>query len=232
MTIGFSDKAFSELSTGNEYRKKYLKDINFNAIELCCISEEMLDHFIKDVNVADYDNFEYISMHAPRCLGKTEEKTIRIWKKIEKMYKKFKLKNIVLHPDRIENWEIFKDFRYLPLSIENMDNRKESGKNIRDIEKIISKYDFNLTLDLNHCFGNDETMVLAEEFQKKFKNKIVEYHISGHGKPQRHVPFFKTKQNEILNFVKLKNIPIIIESILDEAGDKEKEFDYIMKNLK
>jgi hypothetical protein len=40
------------------------------------------------------------------------------------LIKKIDLKNIVIHPDQVEDFSIFEKFKDLPLSIENMDNDK------------------------------------------------------------------------------------------------------------
>lgn len=82
----------------------------------------------------------------------------RLLSKLVKINKKYNIQNNVFHVDRIKNWDIFLDYNTLPISIENMDNRKNFGKSIKDISFILEKYNFNLTLDLQHCFVNDSSM--------------------------------------------------------------------------
>ncbi len=116
----------------------------------------------------------------------------------------------------------------LPISIENMDRNKEFGKNIEDIKSIIERYNFNLTVDLQHFFTNDPSMESAINFQKIYKKNIVVYHLSGYDKKFLHYPLFKTGQNEIIKSVMHKEIPIIIESTFDKLGEETKELNHIM----
>jgi hypothetical protein len=75
-------------------------------------------------------------------------------------------------------------------------------------------------------------MKLAFDFQEKFKERIVEYHIAGNGEEFLHYPLFKTKQDEIITSLQYPNIPIIIESTFDKIGEQEEELEYIKRKIK
>ncbi|PKM91292.1 hypothetical protein CVU82_01690 [Candidatus Falkowbacteria bacterium HGW-Falkowbacteria-1] len=229
MTIGFSDGVLHNLFNQESDRHKagYLKYINFNAVELHCINESLMDEMINNLDNKLYSEFLYISLHAP-AFSWNNDKNISLLKKIRLIFVKFNIKNVVIHPDEIKDWSIFEKFKDLPLSLENMDRDKKAYKNIKSLKEIINKYGFMLTLDLNHCYDNDETMILAEDFQDEFKDKIVEYHISGYDKEKKHTTLFdKSEQIRIINSIKFKNIPIIIESCFNKAYDVKKEYKYI-----
>jgi hypothetical protein len=114
-----------------------------------------------------------------------------------------------------------------------MDERKKMWQTVKDIWKILEQNpNFWLTLDLQHCFVNDPSMKLAYDFHKTFWNKIVQYHIAWYDKQYLHYPLFKTKQNNIIQALQKKDIPIIIESTFDEKSDLKKEIEYILSIAK
>ena len=236
MIIGFSNGDFYRLFQNEleRFSKKYInlyKANNLaNAIELNCLNEGYIDYIILSNNL-DLSYFKYISLHAPNLLYQKNDVSNRILSKLVEVYKKYSIKNIVIHVDMVKDWDIFSNYSMLPISIENMDDRKDFGKSIADIKSILEKYNFNLTLDLQHCFVNDSTMKLAFEFQKLFNKRIVEYHISGFEKDLSHYPLFKSSQDEIIYSLQFKNLPIIIESTFDKIGEHKKELLYIKQKL-
>lgn len=98
-------------------------------------------------------------------------------------------------------------------------------------KKILDKYNFGITIDLQHCYDNDRSMNLSLNFQNIFKDRIKEYHISWYEKSRPHLSLFKTKQDIIINSLLYKDKPIIIESCFDKLWDHIKELNYILENL-
>lgn len=234
MIIWFSNWNLYQLEKDKNQRftKEHLchfKVDNANALEIHCLNVERIDFLIK--NEIDLSWFSYISIHSPRLKWDWVAKTIL--SKIRDLTKIIDIKNIVIHPDQLQDFSIFEEFKDLPLSIENMDNDKNFWQTLEDIWPILNKYSFLwLTLDLQHCFVNDDTMKLSDDFHEQYGDRIVEYHISGFEPKLVHYKLSETKQDIIINSLKLKNIPIIIESTLDTISDVQKEFDYIMERLK
>jgi hypothetical protein len=232
MLLGFSDGVMHKkfINKLDRYKTCYLDKYFFNSIEMHCVDESIMDFIINDLNKKLYSKFKYISLHTP-SFYKENEKNIVLLKKIKQIYKKFDIKNIVIHPNQITNWDILDNFLDLPLSIENMDSDKHNFTNINDFTEIIYKKNLKITLDLNHIYDNDKSLKLAEAFQNKFKKEIVEYHVSGYNKKDKHVPIFKTKQVEILKTLKFKNLPVIIESDFNNFLSIRKEYNFINKYL-
>ena len=238
MTIGFSNGDFYKLFSKETQRfsKKYIKyyasDKLANAIELNCYNETLIDFLLYSKNI-DLRNFNFISLHAPDLYKLNKTNLNKILKKLDKISLKYKINNFVFHINNSnEPWESLKKYKNINASIENMDNDKDFGKTINNMKNIIKKYGFNVTLDLQHCFTNDKSMKLAIDFQKKFKHKISEYHISGFKEKILHYSLFKTKQNIIIDSLLYKNIPIIIESAFIKIGEEKKEINYILKHSK
>ncbi len=233
MLIGFSSGCFYKLFSRFEGRLS-IKSMNCcklgNIIELNCSNEKLID-FLIEKNDIDLNYFDFVSLHAP-CLNYCDdEKSNNILTKINFLVDKFDLQNVIVHPTKKIEFEIFKKYKKIPISIENMDLRKKEGKSLKEIKKIINKYNFNLTLDLQHCFTNDKTMSLAFDIQKELKNKIVEYHISAYDDKINHYSLFKTKQEVIVDSLEYKDKPIIIESTFYKKEEPQKEFNYLKNKI-
>jgi uncharacterized protein (UPF0276 family) len=224
------------ISSGNFYRifpqrkKNFLiddiyriKERGWKAIEIHASSEKLLDLLLNEM--IDFSSFCFISLHAPEIDIDGE----KIMAKIDLINSKYKINNFIFHYKNIADLKILKKYSHLPISLENMDKEKNQGKEVKDFKKIFSKYDFNLTLDLQHCYTNDRSMKTALDFQKVFGKRIVEYHISGYKNKFKHYPLFKTKQKIIIDSLMKKNVPIIIESTFDDVNDDKKEEKYIQK---
>ena len=204
---------------------KYFKVWIANIIELQCINEDMIDFLIN--NYIDLSYFSRISLHSPNLEWHWVSERI-LWK-IRIIVDKFNIKNVVIHPDQIENFDIFENFKDLPLSIENMDDEKSFGQMVEDIWPILDKYNFLwLTLDLQHCFVNDNSMKIAKDFHNKYSDRIVEYHISWYNEKFIHYKLYETKQNDIIKSWIKKDIPTIIESTFDHPNELQKELNYIL----
>lgn len=177
-------------------------------------------------------NFLHCSLHAPEHIYQDNESSHIILQAIEKICSELSIKNIVVHPDTVVDRSVFQQYKHLPFSIENMDDRKKSCRSVEDIQKILDENsNFWFTLDLQHCFTNDPTMQLAKDFHKVLWHKIVQYHLSWYHPDYLHYPLFKTLQNEIIASLENRDIPIIIESTFDHQDELHKEIEYIQSLL-
>lgn len=235
MIIGFSCGVFHQLQNNSNERfsegmMQKFHNAHANAVELMC---HTVEHFtyLSSGSHAHIDQFEHISMHAPAIAYDDDAISHEILQKMEKLCEKFSIKYIVFHPDAVKNWNIFSQYKKIPVAIENMDERKRSFRNVDDIKELLGKYAFGLVIDLQHCFANDQTMQLARDLHRVLQDRIVGYHISGYDAKLLHIPLFQTKQDMIIRELKCTNMPIIIESSFKEYGDEAKERKYIMDRL-
>ena len=178
--------------------------------------------------------FKYISIHSPVDIRYGNNPDTRsILRKIEELYLKLNAKLIVVHPDLVDDWEVFNDYK-VNWAIENMDDRKEHFKDALDLKEFfISNPFWGLVLDVGHCNSNDKSMILAHDLITEFKDRIREIHLSGY--KIFHEPLNQTGQVEIINSCKQIDVPIIIESTFEKSDGIEgakKEFDYIIEKLK
>ena len=209
---------------------KLIQSIGCNAIEFMTINRENLQKIFDNISRDKLKKFEFVSLHLPKGIFQEDkrEETIEVLELVQKIHEKLKLNNVVIHPDEVSDWSVFSKFSF-PFAIENMDNRKKTHKSINDMRKTFQITSAKMVLDVNHCFANDATMKLAQDFIKEFGDRMNEVHLSGF--VDFHEPLFQTKQEEILNSVPGIELPIIIESGCENIEDAKKEIDYIKENL-
>jgi hypothetical protein len=240
MKIGFGNGAFYSLGI-NDIERFSEKETDLfkvngrsNAIELNCRNIEVLEYLLNEIPVERFSDFEYISLHAPYGIYQKDKASCEVLDLIKKISEKWLIQNIIIHPNWIKDWEIFLEYQDLSLSLENMDSEEKLGGKVNDLEEIFSKYPFfKFTMDLQHCYCIDPSLKLVDEFYRAFKDRLVEYHLSGNSSEIIHAALFKyPDQSVIINSIPDKNIPIILESCFLDFDEAEKEFNYVLKELK
>ena len=224
--LGFSTGALYKTHRTKEALKT-MRDLGYDTVELGFVKLNRIEEgWLDEITREDLRGFKYVSFHAPKFNYGKNEGTKSIFEKIEKINGIRKLDTVVFHPDPIEDLSVFKDVEF-NVAFENMDDRKASHQKPEELEAILSQDKrFGLILDINHIYTNDKTMKLADDFYKKFGNKISQLHVSGY--TGYHDPLFQTKQTEILKAIKNLNTPMIIESVV-APEDLEKERNYILQ---
>ncbi len=202
-----------------------IKAIGCNAIEFSCNNVERLDG-LATIQGSDVEGFKYVALHAPalKFVYRNDVLTKAVLNALQEAHRRLKFRCVVLHPDRVEDWEVLKKFE-LPYAIENMDNRKEVGKTVEDMEAIFSEHDYPMVLDINHCFVNDQSLELAKKLYTRFQDRIIELQVSGY--ESMHDPLFRTQQWEILQAVPNKKLPIIIESQVTDENELKQEYECV-----
>ena len=197
--------------------------VELNSQILEHIGNEKYDQIIA-TNLA---GFEYVSMHAD-VFEYGKPGTAEILKEIEHLNHIRQLDLVVFHPDIIFDFGVLANID-LKVGIENMDHNKKSFRSVEDIKDILDRFPkFGFVLDVNHILTNDPTLKSVSTFFDVLGGKIVQYHLSGY--KTLHDPLFKTKQVEIIQAMQIKNLPIIVESLL-APEDIVRERNYILENL-
>lgn len=230
--IGFSSAFLYH--TYNRVSKEIIKicqDMGCNAIELHCPVKEF--HLMDALEKKDLKSFKFVSFHMPDISVNNKE-IFQILEKVNNFHNKLKFDAVIFHASEIWHCQnILKSFK-LPISLENEDARKKTGKSLKSMKSFMSGNNFKMTLDINHSFTNDSTLRLANGLWQEFKGRISHFHLSGYRDSDcesRHVPLISTKQNQFIDFVVDKDLPIIIESVCQDLREAEKEFRFIKKYL-
>lgn len=183
---------------------------------------------ISNLEKKDLSLFSYLALHLPSLETYSEAQLVNMLDLVKLAHEKLEFRAIVVHPHAAINWEIFNGYD-LPFMIENMDWRKEVGKYVESLQDIFSKFDVPMVLDVNHCLTNDPSLHLVADMFEAFGSRIKEIHLSGF--EASHEPLFETGQDELMQAIVGKDLPVIIESRCASLADLEKEFVYVQKIL-
>lgn len=232
MEIGFTTGRFDKNSLSEKI--SFFSNLGCTAIELSWLDYARAEQFKNFLDGINLENFSYRSMHGPVKIAgvpffyQQDKTTFEILKSIEDFVKKYQVQAVVIHPDRVKDWSVFGNYK-IPIGIENMDSKKSEGRTMGDLENYFNQIDAGLVMDVNHLYTNDKTLKLFDELYSKFQNKTKHFHLSGF--VEYHEPLFQTKQTEIIDLVKNKNISIIIESVCETLEDYETEYKYVIDCL-
>ncbi len=212
--LGFSTGALHKTQLSLVDRLALMHSLGCNAVELGSIRK---DDFIKTEFLSEevrnmLKNFDYVSVHSPKLSYRKDNETLGILDKIELLHYLRPLDLVVFHPDQIVDFSVF-DLVSFPVGFENMDSRKSFGRNPEDLDPIFARNTpFKFVLDMNHILSNDPTLQLAKCFLDRFRDRLVQIHLSGY--VGYHEPLFMTRQTELIRLAYSLNVPIIIESVL------------------
>ncbi len=208
-------------STGSIAKSNYklaleiLENINgIECIELSALRENELEGLINSLDTLNLSKYSYISFHAPSKINTLKE--IDLIKYLEKVLDRNY--NIVVHPDIIVDFDNWKNFGK-NLCIENMDKRKSIGRTFIELSNIFEKLpNASLCFDIAHAYQVDSSMIDSIDILNAFKEKIKQIHVSEVNSESRHETLSLESvlaYKNVSQFIS-KDIPIIIESILNE----------------
>ncbi|MDQ8199378.1 hypothetical protein QEH56_14525 [Pelagicoccus enzymogenes] len=206
--VGFSTGALEK----GDYRKavSWLQNESVDSVELSALRYDELEPLVQDLDSLPLGGFRHISFHAPSSFEQEQEK--HVVDLLGNVHKRGW--NIVVHPDVIYRPRLWSHFGE-QLLIENMDQRKPVGRNIRELERWFEELPkARLCLDVAHARQMDTTLSLLINIFRRFIDRIAEVHISELDSNYRHRPMSRTAVNDFKRLAPglKRSIPIIIES--------------------
>jgi hypothetical protein len=192
-----------------------LKECNFRCIELSALRVSEVNPLIEALPDLDLAGYSYISFHAPSRFSREEELWLR-----ELLYKKDPASwPIVLHPDTIHDFELWRQFASR-IAIENMDRRKQCGRSVRELTEILGNLpEAGLCFDIGHSHQFDPSMTEAFETLTAYSSRLVQVHVSEVDSESHHEP---VSYGTILAFNRVsglipETVPIIVESRVPQS---------------
>lgn len=181
------------------------------AVEVMCAYGEHVRRL--PAMVPALEDFAVKSIHLPVYVRYTNTKEIRLMlRAIEKFYLKIGASLAVIHPDLVDDWQVFQG-REMCFAIENMDMRKSCFQRPEEFVDFFAIHpDWKFVLDINHCYVHDKSLALVDQFMKSCGKQLAEIHISGVGVDGYHKPLYLTRQAKLVNKIPNGPYPIIIES--------------------
>jgi hypothetical protein len=124
----------------------------------------------------------------------------------------------------------------VPLALENMDSRKESGFNLAELERLVTSLGCGFVLDAQHAYEHDHSMRYASDLFELMKDHLVHLHVSGETKDNIHSLVHKaTNAKEIIEFVGQvlirKNVPLILEGKYTTSDELRQEIEFLKYEL-
>ncbi len=186
------------------------------AVELSALRAVELPILAAAAERLDLRQFKYVSVHAPsRWEALTEKQGIEYLKVFQE-----KRWPVVLHPDCIDNHDLWKPFGSL-LLIENMDKRKPVGRTAPELQAIFDLLpEASLCFDIGHARQVDPTMVEAYRILRDFGKRLRQVHLSHVDTRNAHVTLRWTSIQAFQKVAHLipDDIPIILETPVPEEG--------------
>jgi|SRR6185437_3594875 len=198
-----------------------LAEHNFQAIELSALRIEEVEPLIESLPRLDLGNYTYISFHAPSAFGEHEEEyLVKLLSQLPDSWP------IVLHPDAIHRFDRWTAIAGR-LAIENMDQRKNTGRSVRELQEIFKHLpNSRMCLDLGHARQIDSSMIEAYLLLKIFSSRIVQLHMSEVDTQSRHAVISRAAEMafaQVSRFIP-SSAAVILESRVNEREiDNEAE---------
>lgn len=208
-TIGFSTGAlaYSDFRLG----LSMLLDLGIKAIELSSLRMPEWPLMLQALDSLDLSSFEYISVHLPSKMDKSEE--YKVIQSLDNWNSQYGWP-LVLHPDAITDWNAWKSLGSI-VCVENMDIRKPIGRTEADLEAIFAKLpEARLCFDIGHAWQVDPTMGEAYWILKSFKERLVQVHVSEVNSQSKHDSLsYATMESfrEVAHMIP-SHVPLILES--------------------
>jgi len=213
--IGFSTGAlaYSDLKRGLEIVRAHV----LPAIELSALREHELPPLLEAVKNEAFDDFQYVSVHAPSRISRGQEEIVvqqlreladRAWP-------------IVVHPDAISDPDLWRVLGRR-LCIENMDKRKSTGRTVPELQTWFDEFpDASFCFDVGHAQQLDASMTEGYLLLKTFGNRLAQVHMSHVNANSKHDRLSWASISAFRRLAQMipDDVPVILEStgVADEV---------------
>jgi len=227
--IGFSTGALEKGNYKNAIQ--WLLRSHVQTVELSALRFEELEPMIGELESLPIASFRHVSFHAPSYFPEeAEESVVNLLRRV-----KSKGWNIIVHPDVIRNYWLWKPFGST-LLVENMDRRKPIGRTPGELDEIFKLLpEARLCLDVAHARQMDTTLTLLSQLISHFSSRIAEIHISELDSRCQHQPmsFGAVKDYQFFARHFRPSWPVIIESMIgsDRAALRRTEFNLALEAM-
>jgi sugar phosphate isomerase/epimerase len=221
---GFSTGALYKTDIPLDERVERFNKLGANAIELGLVSQEELMGFRLIPSIRrGLKRYDYVSIHGPMIGIRygNDDKTKEIIARLKERCGELPVKGIVLHPDLVEDFEIF-DGCGLPFLIENMDGSHSVGTSPEYFERMKRRYSFGFVLDVQHAYEHDPSMGMAREMIDAMGDRLRHMHVSGCSVGENHIPVHMSEnRNAIVKILEMGiRVPKIFEGVFSEDIDR------------
>lgn len=123
----------------------------------------------------------------------------------------------------------------IPLAIENMDKRKDSGFILAELGDL-THLGLNFILDTQHAYERDPDMNYATDLFYSLQNKLIHLHVSGEADNNQHSLVSRSKNaKKIIEFLgmvlAIKKVPLVIEGKYQRTPELKAEIEFLRNEL-
>jgi len=220
--IGFSTGALAkgDFATGLLLQRVF---VQIDAVELSALRDGELAGLVDAIPDLDLSRFAYVSFHAPSRLQTLDEETV-----FELLLRLPESWPIVVHPEILRTPALWRELGRR-LCLENMDNRKTSGRTLDELRQLFDAFpEATFCLDVGHARQIDPTMVSAILMLREFGERLRQLHVSDVGPRGDHLPLGATARSAFSRIAAYiaDDCPLIIESIV-AAEQIEREIETV-----
>jgi len=216
--IGFSTGALAKGDFGKGIRLQKLH-AGLRAIELSALRDDELPPLASEALQLDLTDFDYVSVHAPSKLSSLPE--AEAFEHLSGLPSNWP---IIAHPELMQTPSLWRTLGSR-LCIENMDNRKTTGRTITEMRELFGSMPAaGFCLDLGHARQIDPTMATAVRMAREFGPRLRQLHVSEIDQKGKHLPLSALAIFAFQLVAPLipSDCAVIIESVI-EANDMECE---------
>jgi hypothetical protein len=223
--LGFSTGALAkgDFQAGVDMQRS----LRTTAVELSALRDSELPSLLSSLEDLDLKAFAHVSLHAPSALKQMSEQDL-----VSSLVDVPAAWPIIVHPDIITNSERWR-FLGARLCLENMDQRKTTGRTLAEMEAIFQELpDASFCFDIGHARQVDPTMAVSISLLQKFRQRLRQIHLSEVDPRGKHIPVSFAALcgfQRIAKFIP-RDCPVIIESVVT-ADQARRELEVAMLSL-
>lgn len=217
-----------------------LNEAGANSVEVCLNNWSMSDQRMESLKKGEVFNseFSYRSLHLPPLSDVEPESQIVA---AREAVLRCGATAAVIHPLKIRSEYPAKQYEKMvavgiPVAIENMDSKKDSGFDLAELEKLVAIEGCSFVLDVQHAYEHDPEMGYARDLLESLKDKLTHIHISGETSDNIHALVCRASNaKKIVEFTRealsVKDVPLIIEGEYGTPEELRQEIDFLVREL-
>src|SRR3989344_804794 len=218
-----------------------LKQAGANSVEIFLASWDSNDKKMLSLKVGeafDVQTFTYRSLHLPDVNGQRPEYQLAM---ARDAVARCGAIVALTHPLKVDSDYPTEHYEKMisggiPLAIENMDSRKDSGFDLAELERLVKIVGCRFVLDVQHAYEHDHEMRYAGDLLESLKGELVHLHVSGETSDNIHSRVCKAANvRRIVEFVgrvlSVKNVQLILEGEYATPDELRQEIEFLTKEL-
>lgn len=218
-----------------------LKKAGANSVEISLAGWDSNDKRILSLKTGekfDAETFIYRSLHLPDVASRNLENQLAI---AQEAVARCGAVIALTHPLKEGSDYLTEHYEKMisggiPLAVENMDLRKDSGFNLSELERLVKVVGCRFVLDVQHAYEHDHEMEYASDLLESLKDRLVHLHVSGEAKDNIHSLVYRaTNAKRIVEFVgrviSTKKVPLILEGEYTTPDELRQEIEFLTREL-